>query len=134
MAFLTQIGLIQEPIGQDDTEVSAKKKRGVQMDFRYCIVNDCLGLVRQCKMPLKKKMCIEALLYRMKRLLLRDRGPAACGDSGDILSYTELLQLIDAACSQEYRQDALADVTDRIYIILSRLDRDNLSCERSSAP
>lgn len=101
------------------------------MDHRYSIISDCLGLVRQCNMPLKKKLCVETLLYQVKRLLLKGGGfDNVCSSGCDLREFHELLSQMQAVCGDTCDQDSLADLTHRISVMLTSLGRDAASYER----
>ncbi|GFO64443.1 hypothetical protein M1B72_13455 [Geomonas paludis] len=85
-------------------------------------------------MPVKKKLHVETLLYQMKRLLLKSNSAAMSSDSSSVQSFTELLLMVYAACSEEYQQDVLATVTDRIDVMLWQLDQKNTPCDNEQGP
>ena len=92
------------------------------MDYRYGIVNECLGLVRQCNMPVNDKLCLETLLYHVKIALLNSRRKT----KAELLvcSFEELLHNIQLICDREVDHESLSALISRIHGLLASLNSD----------
>ena len=95
------------------------------MDYRYGIVNECLGLVRKCDMPVNDKLCLETLLYHVKIALLNSRRRT----KAELLvcSFEELLENIQVICDREVDYESLSSLISRIHALLASLNSEYVS-------
>lgn len=98
------------------------------MDYRYGLINECLWLVRQCNMATKNKLCMETLLYQIKRLLLkqgRHQYAVGAADFSDLYQYEELRSHIQDFCEETCGASSIDDIARRMHGMLTVLGHDS---------
>jgi hypothetical protein len=100
------------------------------MDPRYSIVNQCLQLLKQSRIPTTKKLRVEIQLFQMKRLLLNDAIPKNYRSPGGE-GFEGLLGKMQGLCEGNDEFNQLNEVMDHIGGMLSVLDGDQITTEPS---
>jgi hypothetical protein len=93
------------------------------MDYRYSIINECLGIVRQSDMPENSKLYLETLLYRVKLSLLKSTNNFKGTQSLD--EYEGLISQAHAACGHDCNEQTVRDLTGSINVVISQLTNKN---------
>ncbi|WP_026841969.1 hypothetical protein [Citrifermentans bremense] len=90
------------------------------MDYRYSIINECLGIVRQSNMPVNNMLYLEALLYRVKLSLLKSANNKRTAEpSGD---FKELISQAHAACDSDFDEQTVRDLAGSIHVVISQFN------------
>ena len=92
------------------------------MDYEYCIINQCLQLLKQSDLPTIKKLRVEIQLIQMKRLLLNDALPDRNGTAaGRETLFEGLLRQMQGICGGNCDGSNLTGLMERIGGMLTVL-------------
>lgn len=94
------------------------------MDYRYNIITEVLGMVRQSGMSVKEKLCAETLLYQTKRRLLHSSKLATRQQAVGDCDFENLLLYAHSICCGECDAEKANTFNAHIQSILSSLSND----------